>query len=275
MDFELVKEASAYIMSKIRVIPRIAIVLGTGLGAFSEKLEDAVEIPYTEIPGFKQSSVSGHSGKVVMGKLAEKYVVALSGRCHYYEGYSLEEVTFPIWVLKEMGVSTLILTNAAGAINENYSIGDLVAVVDHIKLCLDSPLRGIGDNEYGQRFHDMSRVYDAVLTENLKEVAYGMGITVEDGVYAYMGGPQFETPAEIRALNLMGADLVGMSTVPEAIVANHIGMKILAVSCVTNYAAGVNGNEHISHEETKEIGEIIKDKFESLMDGLIGRIKAE
>lgn len=275
MNFDLVKEASAYIMSKIRVIPRIAVVLGTGLGAFSEKLCDPVEISYEEIPGFKPASVSGHSGKLVMGKLDDKYVVALSGRCHYYEGYSLEEVTFPIWVLKEMGVSVLILTNAAGAVNENYSVGDLVAIVDHIKLCLDSPLRGIGDNEYGKRFHDMSKVYDLVLTENLKEVAYGMGLSVEDGVYAFMGGPQFETPAEIRALSLMGVDLVGMSTVPEAIVANHIGLKVLAVSCVTNYAAGVNGNEHISHEETKEIGEVIKDKFESLMDGLIGRIKTE
>lgn len=275
MDFEKVKEASAFIMSKIRVIPRIAIVLGTGLGAFSEKLSDSVEIPYSDIPGFKQSSVSGHSGKLVMGKLADKYVVALSGRTHYYEGYSLEEVTFPVWVLREMGVSTLILTNAAGAVNENYSVGDLVAVVDHIKLCLDSPLRGIGDNEYGSRFHDMSKIYDPVLTENLKEVAYGMGITVEDGVYAFMGGPQFETPAEIRALSVIGADLVGMSTVPEAIVANHVGLKVIAVSCVTNYAAGVNGNEHISHEEAKEIGEVIRDKFESLMDGLIGRIKTE
>lgn len=275
MDFEKIKEAAAYIISKIHVKPRIAMVLGTGLGSFADKFSGAVEIPYSEIPNFPEASVSGHAGKLVFGKLGEKYVLALNGRFHYYEGLSMEEITFPIWVLRELDVRTVILTNAAGAINENFSVGDLVAIVDHIKLCIDSPLRGISDNEYGQRFHDMSKVYDAQLTENLKEVAYGMGLPVEDGVYAYMGGPQFETPAEIRALSLMGADLVGMSTVPEAIVAHHTGMKVLAISCVTNYAAGINGNEHISHEEVKEIGEMISGKFESLMDGLIGRIKTE
>lgn len=275
MDFEKVKEAAAYIISKIHVRPRIAVVLGTGLGGFAGKLSDSVEIPYSDIPNFPLGTVSGHEGKLVFGKLGEKYVLALSGRVHYYEGFSMQEVAFPIWVMRELEVRTIILTNAAGAINESYNVGDLVAIVDHIKLCPDSPLRGIGDNEYGHRFHDMSKIYDVQLTEHLKEVAYGMGIPVEDGVYAYMGGPQFETPAEIRALNVMGADLVGMSTVPEAIVAHHAGMKVLAISCVTNYAAGVAGGEIISHEESKEIGDMISEKFENLMDGVIGRIKIE
>ena len=275
MNFENVKEAAAYIISQIHIRPQVAVVLGTGLGGFAGKIADPVEISYSEIPHFPVSGVSGHEGKLVFGKLADRYVVVFSGRVHYYEGFSMEEVAFPVWVLKELGSSVLILTNAAGAINENYSVGDLVAVVDHIKLCADSPLRGIGDNIYGNRFHDMTRVYDPVMTENLKEVAYGMGITIEDGVYAYMGGPQFETPAEIRALSVMGADLVGMSTVPEAIVANHVGIKVLAISCITNYAAGVNGNEFISHEDSKEIGEMISDKFEALMDRLIERIKID
>ena len=275
MDFEKVKEAAAYIISKIHVRPRIAVVLGTGLGGFAEKLSDSVEIPYSDIPNFPLGTVSGHEGRLVFGKLGEKYVLALSGRVHYYEGFSMQEVAFPIWVMRELEVRTVILTNAAGAINESYNVGDLVAIVDHIKLCPDSPLRGIGDNEYGHRFHDMSKIYDPQLTEHLKEVADGMGITVEDGVYAYMGGPQFETPAEIRALNVMGADLVGMSTVPEAIVAHHTGIKVLAISCVTNYAAGVGSGELISHEESKEIGDMISEKFENLMDGVIGRIKTE
>ena len=275
MNFEYVKEAAEYIISRIHVRPQIAVVLGTGLGGFSSKISEPVEIMYSEIPHFPVSSVSGHAGKLVFGKLGERYVMVLSGRVHCYEGFTMQEVTFPVWVLKELGASTLILTNAAGAINESYNVGELVAIVDHIKLCAESPLTGIGDNVYGSRFHDMSKIYDVNLTENLKEVAYGMGLSVEDGVYAYMGGPQFETPAEIRALSVMGADLVGMSTVPEAIVAHHVGIKVLAISCITNYAAGVNGNEFISHEETKEIGEMIKDKFEALMDGLIGRIKVE
>lgn len=275
MDFEKVKEAAAYIIAKIHVKPRIAMVLGTGLGGFAEKISDSVEIPYSQIPHFPVNTESRREGKLVFGKLGEKYVLALCGKLHYCEGFSMQEVAFPIWVMRELDVHTIILTNAAGAINEEYNVGDLVAIIDHIKLCPDSPLRGIGDNEYGHRRHDMSKVYDAQLTEHLKEVAYGMGVRVEDGVYAYMGGPQFETPAEIRALNVMGADLVGMSTVPEAIVANHTGMKVLAISCVTNYAAGVNGNELISHEETKEIGEMISEKFESVMDGVIDRIKTE
>ena len=272
MDFTKVKEAADYIISKIRIRPKIAMVIGTGLGNFSTKLTDAVEIMYSDIPHFPESKREGYEGKIVFGKLGEKYVLLLCTRVHCFEGFSMQETAFPMWVLKELDVKTVIITNAAGAINEEYSLGNLVAIVDHIKLCGESPLNGICSTDHAKGQFDMTSVYDQELVENLKEVAYGMGMTVEDGVYAYMGGPQFETPAEIRALSVMGADLVGMSTVPEAIVAHYTGMKVLAVSCITNYAAGINGSEVISKEEAKEIGKTVSDKFESLMDNLIKRI---
>lgn len=272
MDIQSIKDTAAFLMSKIKVLPKLAIILGTGLGDFANRLEDRIEIPYCNIPNFPVSTVDGHIGRFIFGKLAGKYVIAMQGRVHYYEGYSMQEITFPIWVLREMGVKTLIVTNAAGAINESYEPGDLILVADHIKMCADSPLRGVGNNEYGGRFHDMTHVYDARLAETAKEVAYGMGIPLEEGVYAFMGGPQFETPAEVRMLSLFGADIVGMSTVPEVIVASHVGMSVLAISCVTNYAAGISDKE-ISHGDVSDIGYAIKDKFELLMSGIIERIK--
>lgn len=274
MDIEQVKQTAAFLMSKVRVVPKIAIILGTGLGEFAQHIEDRIEIPYCDIPCFPLSTVKGHKGRFVFGKIGERYVAVMQGRVHCYEGYTMQEATFPVWVLRAMGVENLVITNAAGAINENYEPGDLVAVVDHIKMCLESPLTGVGDNEFGSRFHDMSHIYSEELTEIAKEVAYGMGMTLEEGVYAFMGGPQFETPAEIRMLSLFGADLVGMSTVPEAIVAAHTGMRVLALSCVTNYAAGI-GENIISHDEVQEIGDSIKEKFEYLMEGIIERIKIE
>ena len=275
MDFQKVKEAADFIIGKIHIKPRIAVVLGSGFKNFAEKIKDPIVIPYSEIPHFPVCSADGHKGELLFGKIEEKYVLVLNGRVHYYEGFSMEMTAYYVWVLRELEVQTLILTNAAGAMNDSYGIGDLVAIVDHIKLCPDSPLRGITEDKYGTCFNDMSKVYDAGLLEHLKEIAYGMGMPMEDGVYAYMGGPQYETPAEIRALSVMGADLVGMSTVPEVIVAHHTGMKVLAVSCVTNYAAGINEGESISHEEVKRMGESVSEKFQSLMEGLIGRIKTE
>lgn len=268
------KETANFLMSKIRVVPKLAVILGTGLGEFAARLEERIEIPYCDIPGFLVSKVSGHKGRFVFGKIADRYVIALQGRVHYYEGYSMKDITFPIWVLKAMGVEALVVTNAAGAINESYEPGDLVLIKDHIKLSAESPLRGIGDNEFGSRFHDMTRVYSRRLIEDAKEVAYGMGMNIEEGIYAYMGGPQFETPSEIKMLKLFGADLVGMSTVPEVIAASHLGIEVLAISCVTNYAAGIT-DSIISHNDVQEIGSSIKEKFEFLMEGIIARIKAE
>ena len=272
MNTEQIKETAAFLMSKIRIVPKLAIILGTGLSEFASLLEDRIEIPYCNIPGFPQSTVTGHPGRFVFGKLDDKYIAVMQGRVHCYEGYTMREITFPIWVLKAMGVETLIVTNAAGAIKRDYEPGDLVIITDHIKMCLESPLTGIGDNEFGNRFHDMTRAYSKELIEVAKEVAYGKGISLEEGVYAFMGGPQFETPAEIKMLELMGADLVGMSTVPEVITATHLGMKVLAMSCVTNYAAGISDTP-ISHEDVKQIGEEIRERFEYIMDGIIGRIK--
>ncbi len=274
MDINQVKETAAFLMSKIHVVPKIALVLGTGLGDFAERLEDRIEIPYCNIPSFPVSTVKGHKGRFVFGKIADKYVAIMQGRVHYYEGYSMQEVTFPVWVLRAMGVENIIVTNAAGAINESYEPGDLVLLSDHIKLCAESPLRGVGDNEFGERFHDMTKVYSNDLAEIAKDVAYGMEIPLEEGVYAFMAGPQFETPAEVRMLASLGADLVGMSTVPETIVAAHTGMKVLAISCITNYAAGVSLGT-ISHEDVQRMGEMVKEKFEFLMKGLIERIKVD
>lgn len=274
MNIEQIKETSAFLMSKIRVIPKLAIILGTGLSEFATLLEDRVEIPYCNIPGFPQSTVTGHPGRFVFGKLGNKYIVVMQGRVHCYEGYSMREITFPIWVLRAMGVETLIVTNAAGAINRDFEPGDLVIIKDHIKLCVESPLTGIGDNEFGNRFHDMTTAYPRELIETAKEVGYGRGITLEEGIYAFMGGPQFETPAEVKMLEMLGADLVGMSTVPEVITATHLGMKVLAMSCVTNYAAGISDTP-ISHEDVKQIGEEIRERFEYLMSGIVERIRTE
>ena len=274
MDTEQVKETAAFLMSKIRVVPKVAIILGTGLSEFANLLDDRIEIPYCNIPGFPKSTVTGHPGRFVFGKLEDKYIAVMQGRVHCYEGYSMRELTFPVWVLKAMGVETLIVTNAAGAINRDYEPGDLVIITDHIKLCLESPLMGIGENEFGNNFHDMTNAYSKELIEMAKNVAYGKDVAVSEGVYAFMGGPQFETPAERTMLKILGADLVGMSIVPEVIVATHLGMKVLAMSCVTNYAAGISGTP-ISHEDVKMIGDSIKESFEYLMSGIISRIKTE
>ncbi len=274
MNLEQVRETAAFLMSRVHIVPQIAIILGTGLGSFAENMEERVEIPYCNIPNFPISTVEGHKGKFVFGKIEGRYIAVMQGRVHCYEGYSMQETAFPVWVLRAMGAESIIVTNAAGAINEEYEPGDLVVIRDHIKLCLESPLMGIGDNEFGKRFHDMTGIYSPELREEVREAAYGMGIPIEEGVYAFMGGPQFETPAEIRMLKLLGADLVGMSTVPETIVAAHVGMRVLAISCVTNYAAGLS-DKKISHEEVEEIGEIVREKFELLMKGIISRIKTE
>lgn len=274
MDFNKIRESAEYITNQIKIIPSIAVVLGSGLGAFAEKIEEKIEIPYSEIPGFSTCSVEGHSSVLVFGKLREKYVMVMQGRFHYYEGYSMEEISFPIWVFRAMGIKNLILTNAAGAINEELSPGDFCVITDHIKLTPDSPLRGVLDSEFGERFNDMSRAYTPELIEVAKEVAFGMDISLDEGVYAFMGGPQFETPAEIRMLYRVGADLVGMSTVPEVIVAAYTGMKVLAISCITNMAAGVN-NEAIDHNEVNKIGEMIADKFDYLVEEIIERIRIE
>ncbi|MBR5153051.1 MAG: purine-nucleoside phosphorylase [Clostridia bacterium] len=232
------REAAAYIMNKTNIRPELGLVLGTGLNPLADAIEDAVIIPFEKIPHFPVSTV--HAGNLVIGTLRGKSVVCMQGRVHYYEGYTMRELGFPVQVMHAMGVKTLLLTNASGGICETYFPGQVVAISDHIKLDMDSPLRGENPDSLGSRFFDMSTAYTPELLAFAQEVAKELDYPLCEGVYAYMGGPQFETPAEIRMLRIMGADLVGMSTVPEVIAAAHCGIKVLALSCVTNMAAGMD-----------------------------------
>ncbi len=244
--------------------PEVLMILGSGLGGLSDEIEGAVEIPYAEIPNFEVSTAPGHSGKLVCGKLGGKQVMVMSGRMHYYEGYSYDKVTFPIRVAKLLGVDKLIVTNASGGINVDYNVGDLMLISDHIKLVGDSPLRGENQDEFGPRFPDMTYAYSKRLRELAKEVSAEMGISLREGVYYYAMGPQYETPAEIRAMRVLGADVVGMSTAPEAIVASHCGMETLGISLVSNMASGIL-DKPLTSEEVIEAGAKAKHGFGALV----------
>jgi len=231
-----VKESVEFINQKSKVKPKIAIILGTGLGRLAEDIEEKENIPYSEIPNFPISTVQSHIGNLVLGKLGNKEVVAMQGRFHYYEGYSLTEVTFPVRVMKKLGADTIIISNAAGGMNRFFKRGDLMLITDHLNLFGDNPLIGSNDEELGPRFPDMSEAYSQKLIELAKKVALKEKIRLQEGVYAGLTGPTLETPAEYRFLISIGADAVGMSTVPEVIVANHMGMKVLGISCITDLA---------------------------------------
>jgi len=231
-----IAESAEFINRKSKIKPKIAIILGTGLGRLAEDIEEKEIIPYSEIPNFPVSTVQGHSGNLVLGKLGNKEVVAMQGRFHYYEGYSLKEVTFPVRVMKKLGADIIIISNAAGGMNRFFKRGDLMLITDHINLFGDNPLIGPNDEELGPRFPDMSEAYSYKLIELAKKVALKEKIKLQEGVYAGLTGPTLETPAEYRFLINIGADAVGMSTVPEVIVANHIGMKVLGISCITDLA---------------------------------------
>jgi purine-nucleoside phosphorylase len=248
----------------------VAIVLGSGLGAFAEKLEQATAIPFGAIPHFPRSTVEGHSGRLVVGMVSGVPVAAMQGRVHAYEGYSSEEVTFPVRVLGRMGVQRLVLTNAAGGINEGFRQGQLVLIADHINFSGRNPLVGPNDERLGLRFFDMSEAYSARLRELARKAAQDMDLDLEEGVYLCVAGPSFETPAEIRAFERMGADLVGMSTVQETIVARHMGLEVLGISCVTNMAAGIQATP-LSHEEVMETGRAV----EARLAGLLSRVVPE
>jgi purine-nucleoside phosphorylase len=248
--------------------PKIAIVLGSGLGAFAERLSDVVAIPYSEIPGFPVSSIVGHAGELILAKQGSTDVLLMKGRCHYYEGYSMQEVTLPMRAFQKLGIKKLILTNAAGGINSNYEPGDLVLIKDHINLHGENPLRGPHHPSFGERFPDMSEVYNQKLREVARRAAKLLGIELKSGVYAISLGPSYETPAEVRMLQELGADLVGMSTVPEAIVARQAGMQTLGISCVTNMAAGISPHP-LSHEEVTETSRRVAENFSQLMMKII------
>lgn len=259
-----------FINEKITKKPTIGLVLGSGLGSMAEEI-NGVRIPYKDIPDFPTSTIEGHVGQLVIGELAGKTVVAMQGRCHFYEGYSMQHVTFPVRVMKKLGAENLILTNAAGGINTALDAGDLVLINDHINFMGQNPLVGSNDNDFGVRFPDMTNTYNKELRQIAKKEAEKLGISLKNGVYVACSGPSYETPAEIKMFRMLGGDVVGMSTVPEAIVGNHAGMRILGISCVTNMAAGVL-DQPLSHEEVIDTSKKIKKNFEDLIRNIIKSI---
>lgn len=264
-------DAIHYIRSQTEAAPSIAIVLGSGLGAFADELSDALAIPYADIPGWPQSTAIGHAGKLVIGSLDGLEIAVMAGRSHLYEGYTAKEVTFGVRALSEMGVKSIVFTNAAGGINLSFRQGALVLVSDHINLQGSNPLIGPNDEALGPRFPDMSDAYCAAYRTIARQVAAELGLDLQEGVYAAVCGPSYETPAEIRFLRTIDADLVGMSTVPEVIMANYLGMKVLAISCVTNMAAGILPGK-LSHEEVLETGNRVRGTLINFLKALLPRL---
>ena len=268
----MIAEAKRHIASRARVRPAIGVVLGSGLGAFADELNDRADIPYAEIPGWPVSTAVGHAGKLFIGKLGRTDVAVMAGRAHLYEGYTTAQVTYGVRVLGSLGVRSMVFTNAAGGINLALQRGGLVLISDHINLQGTNALVGPNDDSLGPRFPDMSEAYSVRCRETAKAVAAELNIPITEGVYAAMLGPSYETPAEIRYLRTIGADVVGMSTVPEVIVANHMGIRSLAISCVTNMAAGVVPQSKINHEEVLETGVMVRDTLVRFLKALLPRL---
>ena len=270
--YERAEHAARFIRSRADLEVRVALILGSGLGAFADELEDAESVPYAEIPGFARPTVEGHAGRLVVGRVGGVTVAAMQGRFHFYEGYTLEEVTFPVRVLALLGAKSLVLTNAAGGLNNSYEQGALILISDHLNLMGTNPLLGRNDPRFGPRFPDMTDVYDREYQEAAIAEAREMGLELRRGIYAALSGPSYETPAEIRMLRLLGADAVGMSTVPEAIVARQMGLRVLGLSCITNMAAGVL-DKPINHEEVIETGERVRETFAELLRRVIPKLQ--
>jgi purine-nucleoside phosphorylase len=270
-DVALMQEALAYIRGIIHAKPRIAVVLGSGLGAFADELISPTAIPYSDIPGWPESTAVGHAGKLVFGSLEGLPVAVMSGRNHLYEGYTAAQVTLGVRLLHQLGARSIVFTNAAGGINLSYSPGSLVLISDHINLQGVNPLIGPNDDSLGPRFPDMTDVYSKEYRALAHEAAHKLGIELGEGVYTALTGPNYETPAEIHYLRAIGADLVGMSTVPEVIVAHYLGMRVLAISCVSNMAAGILPKK-INHEEVLEVGRKVRDTLVRLLKALLPRL---
>jgi purine-nucleoside phosphorylase len=268
---KLLAEALAVMRSRSSLEPRVGVVLGSGLGSFAGRLEDATVIPYAEIPGMSPPTAEGHAGKLVLGKVADTPVACLAGRLHQYEGHSATDVVFGVRLLATLGVKALLLTNAAGGIEASFEPGTLVAITDHLNLQGTNPLIGPNDDALGPRFPDMSTAYCPVLRGLAHEAARETGTELREGIYAGLLGPSFETPAEIRMLRVLGADLVGMSTVPEVIAANHMGVRCAGITCVTNLAAGLS-SQALSHQEVLETGERVREQFERLLVALLPKM---
>jgi purine-nucleoside phosphorylase len=260
MNIESIHSAAHFLKEKFQTTPKLGLILGSGLGVLADEIENPVKIPYNQIPDFPISTVEGHAGQLVFGQLNGVEVVAMQGRFHFYEGYSMEKVTFPIRVMKEMGVEMLIVTNAAGGVNESFSPGDLMIITDHINNMGTNPLVGPNDAKLGVRFPDLSEAYSKELRRIAREIADRLNLNVKAGVYFGNPGPVYETPAEIRMVRILGGDAVGMSTVPEVIVARHSGMKVLGISCISNMAAGIL-DQPLTHDEVIETTEKVKADF--------------
>ncbi|AUS98677.1 purine-nucleoside phosphorylase [Clostridium thermosuccinogenes] len=261
-------ESAEYIQKRLTTKPQIGIVLGSGLGPLVNEVKEQIEIDYGDIPNFPIPTVEGHAGKLIAGEIGGKPVLVMKGRFHFYEGYDISQVVFHIRVFKLLGISHILVTNAAGGVNRDFSPGDLMLITDHISFFAPSPLRGKNVDEFGVRFPDMSEAYNKELIAMAEKTAGELGIKLQKGVYAFTQGPMYETPAEIRALRILGADAVGMSTVPEVIAARHAGMKVLGISCITNMAAGIL-EQPLSHEEVMETAKKVEARFVSLVNKLI------
>ena len=265
MRYEQVIESVAYLRSVTAQQPTLGIILGSGLGGLVDVMADKTVIPYSDIPHFPQSTVAGHAGNLVVGRIGGTTVVAMQGRFHYYEGFTMDEVTYPVYVMKFWGVESLIVTNACGGINRNFTPGDLMLITDYISFMAPNPLIGPNDDRFGPRFPDMTESYSRRLIAKAEDIAAGLGFSLQKGVYALFSGPCYETAAEIRAYAAMGADTVGMSTVPETIVANYLGLEVLGISCITNMATGIAEKKH-SHEAVVRIANEAGSKLCALVE---------
>ena len=266
-----IKDAAAFLKNKLPFEPEIGLVLGSGLGVMADTMVNPIVIPYDQIPHFPVSTVEGHASELVAGEIAGRKVVVMKGRFHLYEGYDVKHVTLPIRVMRALGVHTMVVTNAAGGINTGYEPGDLMLIRDHINFMFRNPLIGPHEEELGVRFPDMSEAYSAKLREVAKAVASEQGVRLREGIYIGLLGPSYETPAEIRMMRTLGADAVGMSTVPEVIVARHAGMNVLGISCISNMAAGIL-DQPLSHAEVMETAEKVKEQFIELVTGIIPKL---
>ncbi len=267
-----INETTNFIQEKIKdAKPTVAVILGSGLGEFADQVTNKIEIPYSEIPHFTKTTVKGHAGRCVTGEINNVQVLLFQGRFHAYEGHDLESVVFPTRIAAKLGIKEIIITNAAGGINASYTPGELVCITDHINLSGKNPLVGVNYDELGPRFPDMTEAYSHRLIQTLEESAKSVDVKLMSGVYAGVLGPSYETPAEINMLKTLGADLVGMSTVPEVIVANHAGMEVCAISCVTNLAAGIS-HEKLNHDDVKTVANMAMQKFSTLLTSFIGNI---
>ncbi|MFV0391712.1 MAG: purine-nucleoside phosphorylase [Paludibacteraceae bacterium] len=270
---EKIQQTADFIQSKVSVLPKTGIILGTGLGNLVTQITSKLEIPYETIPNFPISTVEGHSGKLIFGKLGDVDVLAMQGRFHYYEGYDMKQVTFPVRVMKALGIENLLVSNASGGMNPNFEVGDLMIITDHINVFPEHPLRGKNFNELGPRFPDMSEAYSRELITKAKEIAKRNRIKVVEGVYVGTSGPTFETPAEYKYFRIIGGDAVGMSTVPEIIVANHAGMNVFGMSIITDL--GVEGKiVEVTHEEVQEIGNKAQPLMTQIMKELVAELAA-